>query len=54
MGLWLSWILLALVLINEKINVIIISKQIIYIPALSLIGLHIYNLKCCQYCAKNE
>lgn len=47
-GLWISWFFLALVITNEFLNIIHLPHWLIYIPAGSLIFLHIYNLKYCQ------
>lgn len=47
-GLWTSWALLALVVFNEQLGLVYLSKYISFIPAISLVGLHIYNLKYCR------
>ncbi|WP_405604942.1 MerC domain-containing protein [Polaribacter sp. Asnod1-A03] len=47
-ALWVSWGVLFVVIINEKIELLSLSENIIYIPAFSLIGLHLYNRKYCQ------
>ena len=44
-SLWISWILLALIIINEKAQWISLNKHLIYIPAITLIVLHFYNNK---------
>jgi len=46
--LWLSWVALFLIILNEKIQLIHLPEYSIYIPALSLIILHIYNKKFCH------
>ncbi|OSY89270.1 membrane protein [Tenacibaculum holothuriorum] len=46
--LWLSWFLLFFVVINEKLSLIFLPEYAIYIPALALVILHIYNLNYCQ------
>lgn len=51
-GLWASWALLALIICNESLHVVSIPHYLIYFPALSLIGFHIYNLKYCR--CKND
>ena len=47
-GLWLSWLALFLVLINEKLHFFSVPNETIYFPALALIVLHIYNSKFCK------
>ncbi|WP_256467932.1 MerC domain-containing protein [Seonamhaeicola sp. ML3] len=50
---WFCWILLCLTIINESIQLIPIKEIFNYIPAISLIILHIYNLKFCQCKTEN-
>lgn len=56
--LWFSWFFLFVVIINEKIAWFSFSEELIYIPAFSLIALHLYNRKYCQCntdkCCTNE
>jgi hypothetical protein len=47
-GLWLSWLALFLVLINEKFHFFSVPNETIYFPALALIVLHTYNSKFCK------
>ena len=47
-GLWISWVLLAFVILNEKFELLHIPEAAIYIPSLALVGLHLYNRKYCQ------
>ena len=47
-ALWVSWIALSFVIINEKFELIYLPESITYLPALVLVGLHIYNKKYCQ------
>lgn len=47
-GLWISWSVLLLVVLNEKIQWVALPRYSIYFPALSLIILHIYNRKFCH------
>ena len=47
-ALWVSWFCLLSIIINEKINWISLPEYSVYIPAITLITLHIYNLKYCQ------
>lgn len=57
-SLWVSWAFLFVVIINEKIAWLPLSESIIYIPAIALIVLHLYNRKYCQCksdkCCTNE
>lgn len=52
-AMWLSWLGLFVVIMNEKIHMIHLAESAIYFPALSLILLHFYNLKYCR-CDTNE
>ncbi|WP_196893876.1 MerC domain-containing protein [Aureivirga marina] len=52
-SLWISWVLLFGVLINEKIELFKIAEVFTYVAALILVGLHLYNLKYCQ-CKSEE
>lgn len=47
-ALWLSWLILCLIIVNERIRFFNLSEYAIYLPTLSLIFLHIYNKKFCQ------
>ena len=51
--LWLSWSVLFIIIMNEKITWFSLSEQAIYFPALALIVLHLYNKKYCQ-CNNNK
>lgn len=57
-ALWLSWISLFLVIMNEKIEWISLPEVVNYIPAIALTLLHLYNQKYCQCnqgkCCTNE
>lgn len=44
LGFWFSWLFLIVLLLNEKISYIAAPETLIYIPTLSIIILHIYNL----------
>lgn len=48
LALWLSWGILCLLILNEKIQLSALPEMITYVTALSLAVLHIYNLKYCQ------
>lgn len=50
-ALWVSWSGLLLVVVNERTNGIELNQYLGYIPALSLVFLHLYNRK---YCSCNE
>lgn len=45
---WISWIGLALLIINDNLNVIELAHESIYLPSLGLIILHLYNRKYCK------
>ncbi|WP_298779021.1 MerC domain-containing protein [uncultured Polaribacter sp.] len=47
-ALWISWFLLFTVVINEKIDLFYLPEVTIYIPAIALVILHIYNRKYCK------
>ena len=47
-ALWVSWSLLAFVIVNEKMSIISLPESVIYIPSVALVGLHIYNRKYCS------
>tara|TARA_B100000963_G_C22573602_1_gene647296 strand:+ start:413 stop:811 length:399 start_codon:yes stop_codon:yes gene_type:complete len=47
-ALWVGWILLFSLILNEKIGWLAIPGILNYIAALSLASFHIYNLKFCQ------
>ncbi len=56
--LWLSWISLLMVIVNEKLKWFPLVEAIIYIPAFVLMILHLYNKKYCKCstdtCCTNE
>tara|TARA_B100000674_G_scaffold235749_1_gene193712 strand:+ start:44 stop:439 length:396 start_codon:yes stop_codon:yes gene_type:complete len=47
-GLWFSWLSLLVLILNIKFMWLNISPNAKFIPAFTLIGFHIYNLKYCQ------
>lgn len=49
-SLWISWIVLTMIILNEKLSVVELPEAIIYVPAISLIVLHLYNRKYCSHC----
>ena len=50
---WLSFLMLLLVIANERLGWFYLSEYFIYVPALALIALHLYNKKHCQ-CNKDK
>jgi len=53
------WVFLAFVILNEKVEMIHLAEEAIYLPAIGLIGIHLYNWKYCQCedeecCVPNE
>ena len=52
-ALWISWILLLVTLLTETFEWDLLPGSFIYIPAISIVGLHLYNLKYCQ-CSEEE
>ena len=57
--LWGIWILLFIMIINEKLALFKLSEYYTYLFAMLLASLHLYNLKYCQCkasncCVKNE
>ena len=52
-GLWMSWIMLFLLILNEKLVWIELDEIITYCVALTLSMLHIYNLNYCQCKTEN-
>lgn len=45
---WLSWSILFFLIINETKGWLTLNEKLIYIPALTLITLHLYNKKYCK------
>ncbi|MDY8134869.1 MerC domain-containing protein [Aquimarina sp. 2201CG5-10] len=45
---WISWLLLLVIIINEKLSIVSLPEEMIYVASLSLVVLHFYNLKYCQ------
>jgi len=45
---WLSYIMLSIIILNEKLKLFHIPEAVIYIPAVGLIVLHLYNRKFCK------
>ena len=57
-ALWMSWGVLFFIIVNEKMTWYSLPEYVIYIPAMALIALHLYNRKYCQCntdtCCTNE
>jgi len=51
-ALWISWGVLTLIILNEKLSLVPLPEVAIYAPAISLIVLHLYNRKHCQHCVE--
>ena len=59
---WFSWALLAFFIINESLILFSITHHLKYIPALTIVFLHMYNIrtcrcqddKCCLHPTKHE
>ena len=49
--LWISWLALLIIIINEKLEWFGLNNHLIYVPTIALILLHIYNLNYCK-CSK--
>lgn len=47
-AMWTSWILLLAVILNERLEMVGINTYLNYVPALSLVFLHVYNRRYCQ------
>jgi len=52
-ALYTNWLLLTLIILNEKAQILALSDTWKYIMAFSLIALHFYNRKFCQ-CSNDE
>lgn len=46
-GLSISWLLLLLVILNEKFGWFLLAEEMIYLPTIGLIAFHIYNRRYC-------
>jgi len=47
-ALWMSWLFLSIVILNEKLSILSLPELAIYFPTIALIGLHLYNRKYCH------
>lgn len=52
-ALYIGWTILTILIINEKLHVFPLPHILTYVPALSLVALHLYNRKYCR-CAGEE
>tara|TARA_B000000477_G_C6053426_1_gene211232 strand:+ start:320 stop:715 length:396 start_codon:yes stop_codon:yes gene_type:complete len=52
-GLWISWVGLLLFILNVSYGYWDVSDNFKFIPAFSLIGFHLYNLRYCK-CEKDK
>ena len=56
-SLWLSWFCLGFCIVSHSFDITYLPDNFIYLPALTIIFLHLYNLKFCKcedetYCLK--
>ncbi len=51
-GMLVAWLILSLIILNSHLQVVSLSEKWIYLPALSLVVLHLYNRKNCKCQAK--
>ena len=47
-AMWTTWLALCVVLLTEKLHFYTLFEHVIYVPAMTLVILHVYNLKYCQ------
>ncbi|WP_317193989.1 MerC domain-containing protein [Aquimarina mytili] len=45
---WISWMLLFVIVMNEKLSMFPLAEETIYLASSLLVILHVYNLKYCQ------
>ncbi len=45
---WMSWLLLFIIVINEKLSIFSVPEETIYVASSLLVILHVFNLKYCQ------
>ena len=45
---WVSWAVLFIAIMNEKLNLFPLPETILYVTTVVLVALHIYNLNYCQ------
>ena len=47
-ALWVTWLLLCIIILNERLHWLHIPAYAIYIPSFGFVFLHLYNKKFCQ------
>ena len=47
-ALWSTWVVLLFTIVSETIGASLLPTQFVYIPALSIVILHLYNQKYCK------
>ena len=47
-GLWISWAVLLILILNVKLELVLLNQNIKFIPAFLLVFLHSYNLRYCK------
>lgn len=52
-ALWIAWSVMLIVIVNEYLGYLPLHDNFIYFPSLTLVALHLYNLKYCQ-CSKTK
>ena len=52
-GFAISWVLLFALITNNYVSLVSIPHTLVYLPAFSLVGLHLYNRRYCQ-CAEDS
>ncbi len=52
-ALWLSWASMTFILINEKIHLLHLIEELIYLPSVALIMFHLINRRYCR-CDKED
>ncbi len=52
-ALWLLWATMALLVANEKTEIMHLAESIIYLPSIGLIALHFYNWRFCSCANEN-
>lgn len=52
-AMYVSWSILTLLILNNKMALLPITGWLIYLPACSLVALHLYNMKYCKCESEN-